>query len=126
MVSTTAVVPAEMSGPRLFVVVAVDVATLTLMSGGSSKLTPTDLHMVWVKPRVTVFDVGRVVREVVGLGGEKRGGAPCWSETLHVCAIWDWRDPINAGVQKQWTSMSVQPAAVMADSVTFCYARPHC
>jgi hypothetical protein len=53
ILSSTVVVPAEMSGPRL-VAVAVVVATLTLMSGGSSKLTPTDLHMFWVKPRVTV------------------------------------------------------------------------
>lgn len=55
-VSTTVVVPAEISGPRL-VAVAVIVATLTLMSGGSSKLTPMDLHMFWAKPRVTVFEM---------------------------------------------------------------------
>ena len=57
VVSTTDVVPAEDPGPRLLVVVAVavEVATLTLISGGRSKLMPMDLHMFWVKPRVTVF-----------------------------------------------------------------------
>lgn len=53
-------------------------------------------------------------------GMEFEGNVPCWSETLQVRPIWDWREPMKAGVQKQWTSTSVQPAAVMADSVTFC------
>lgn len=124
ILSSTVVVPGEISGPRLVVAVAVVVATLTLMSGGSSKLTPTDLHMFCAKPRVTVWKLlgelgdlgGREMEMEMGIG---KWSVPCWSETLQVRAMWDWREPMKAGVQKQWTSTSVQPAAVMADSVTF-------
>lgn len=85
VVSTTDVVPAEEFGPKLLVVgaVAVEVATLTLISEGRSKLMPIDLHMFWVKPRVTVcgmlrwafgfLERGESVGKRVGAWDKERG-----------------------------------------------------